>query len=187
MLPYPVRDDQLMSGVADTLAPESGFVVILRLDQHEEALYWGEDPSGNDRFATVGGTLARWQTTTSLEEDAVAYGWTLEGVTAADSPQVVDVDRVRGWAAGTRALSPTDALALWNLATDVAYSLGLTFRDRGHLANRCYDKLFASNLPWTMGQESYTPRWTVQELRVLRRVLNSAIHVVRQGLEPRRT
>lgn len=42
------------------------------------------------------------------------------------------------------------------------------------------------NVPWFFGREAYVPRWTPAEMRVLRRVLGEAVHVIRSGLNPRR-
>ena len=53
------------------------------------------------------------------------------------------------------------------------------WKQRGTLANRCYDKLFAANVPFFFDLESYRPQWTPLQLRVLRRVLGSACHVIR--------
>lgn len=87
------------------------------------------------------------------------------------------------WLRGAaRAVDPDAALTLWNIATDVAFSLGVQFRDRGLIASGCYEKLLAANLPWVFHRDSYTPRWTPREMRVLRRILNEAVHVLRTAL-----
>jgi hypothetical protein len=180
-----VRDDSGMSAAAGIEAPASGYAVLLTLDGAEHALYWGEDDSGRDRFATLGGRLARWDDLASLDRDAAANGWDLQPIADVDTSQVVDLERVRRWARG--GLGPIDAheaLMLWNIATDVAHSLALTFRDRGHLERRCYDKLFAANLPWVFDLSSYRPVWTPRELRALGRVLAEAVHLVRRGIQP---
>lgn len=175
-----------MSETARHVAPLAGCAVMLRFDGTNHILYWGEDETGADRFASRGGLLMGWDSLSALEQSAVANGWSLDPVAEIDASKVVDLERIRRWTGGgVGAVDPEGALNLWNIATDVAYSLALPFRDRGHLASRCYDKLFAANVPWVFELNSYVPRWRPEEMRELRRILGAAIHVVRQGVSQR--
>ncbi|SNT66040.1 hypothetical protein SAMN05421812_13128 [Asanoa hainanensis] len=73
-------------------------------------------------------------------------------------------------------------MGLWNLATDVAYSTGQPWNDRGRLRNQCYDKLFAAAVPWVYGQESYRPIWSPRQLSAMRATLGQAVHLLRVGI-----
>jgi hypothetical protein len=75
-----------------------------------------------------------------------------------------------------------ETLALWNMATGVARSLGLNFRNRGRVEHRCYDKLFAANLPLGVRAGFLPARVEPRELRGLRRILADAVHLVRLGM-----
>lgn len=90
------------------------------------------------------------------------------------------------WLRGRRAaLDTTAALELWNLATDVARSTARPWADRGRIADRCYDKLFAAAVPWVFEVPEYRPRWSADELRCLRRVMSDAVHLLRSELARR--
>ena len=77
----------------------------------------------------------------------------------------------------------TAALNVWNLATDVAYSVGRVRGDRGYWADRAYEKLFAAEVPWALGLAAYRPRWTSQELTALRRIEGEAVGLLRTALK----
>ncbi len=76
------------------------------------------------------------------------------------------------------------SLNAWNLADDVARSLGLPGVDRDRLAQRCYNKLVVANVPWLADRETYVPRWTKHEVRCLRRVLGQAVALLGRALGP---
>lgn len=175
-----MRDDLVVPDDDEWIIPGEGFPVDLRFDGESHVLYWGEDETGADRVATRGGRIYRWGSLEGLDRDASARGWSLDRIDQLDVSRVLDLEPAHAWLRGaTAAVEPNAALNLWNMATDVAYSLGVQFRDRGTLASRCYDKLVYANLPSAFGWDSFVPRWTPQELRVLRRVLNDAVHVLR--------
>ena len=92
-----------------------------------------------------------------------------------EEPTVTDLRPLAEWLHGRRfALDPVAALNAWNLADDVARSLGLPRVDRDRVAQRCYNKLVVANVPWLADRETYVPRWTKHEVRCLRRVLGQA-------------
>lgn len=164
------------------IVPAEGCAVVLSFDHVSHVLYWGQDDTGADRIATRAGRIVRWDSPEALDRDATAQGWSLDPIQDLDASQIVDLELAQAWLrGGIGAVDPDAALMMWNITTDVAYSLAVQFRDRGTLAGRCYDKLFAANLPWVYGLDSYAPRWTPQELRVLRRVLNDAVHLLRRA------
>lgn len=176
------REDLVVPEIDEWIVPAEGCAVVLRFDGESHVLYLGEDETGADRFATKGRRIYRWGSPEDLDRDASAQGWILDPIDETDASRIVDLELTQAWLRGaTGAVDPDAALTMWNITTDVAHSLGVQFRDRGNLASRCYDKLFAANLPWVFGRESYVPRWTPQELRVLRRVLNDAVHVLRMA------
>lgn len=171
-----------MSETDEWIVPAEGFATTLRFDGASHVFLWGQDETGADRLATRGGRIFRWASPEDLDRDARARGWRLEPLDRPGGSNIVDLELAHAWLRGaTAAVDPDGALNMWNMATDVAYSLGMHFRDRGTLASRCYDKLVYANLPWAFGWDSYVPRWTPQELRVLRRVLNDAVHVLRMA------
>ncbi|SNS36515.1 hypothetical protein SAMN06893096_103392 [Geodermatophilus pulveris] len=54
--------------------------------------------------------------------------------------------------------------------------------DRGRVADRCPRELVAADLPYVSDLDVLRPRWTAGELRVLRAVLDRAVHVLRAAL-----
>jgi hypothetical protein len=163
--------------------PPRGEVVSLRVDGRERAVWWG--PDGDvDRLAVHAGRVLTWPTADACEEHARRMGWA--GLEDGDGigRSTLDVEPAQAWLRGRSAvLDPNSALDLWNLAGDVAGSVGRPWRDRGRAADRCYRKLFAANVPYAFDLPSYRPRWLASELRCIRQVLNSGVHLLRTSLE----
>jgi hypothetical protein len=127
------------------------------------------------RLYTFGSEADCWAT-------ANANGWAPDGDPADhDDPLVAtDLEPAQEWLRGRRlTLDAGSGLNLWNWATDVAYSTGRPWNNRGELRRRCYNKLFAANVPWVFGVESYHPTWTPRQLRALRADLSQAVHLLR--------
>ena len=74
---------------------------------------------------------------------------------------------------------------LWNFAVDLARSTGSRWRDRGRVADRSYEKLVAANVPYVFRLTDYRPRWSANELRCVRQVLDGAVHLLRTELSRR--
>jgi hypothetical protein len=70
----------------------------------------------------------------------------------------------------------------WNFAGDLATSIGSPWPDRGQLADRCYRKLVAANVPYVFDLTRYQPRWLAHELRCVRQLLNNGVHLLRAAL-----
>ena len=165
-------------------APPSGEVVIVRFDGRELAVWWG--PAGTiDRLAVEAGSLLTWPTADACEIHARRAGWTglaKEGDHSI-SRSTLDFQPAQAWLRGQRAaLDPRSALNLWNFAGDVAGSIDRPWHDRGHVADRCYRKLTAANVPFLLDLTDYRPRWQVNELRCIRHILNDAVHMLRTAL-----
>ncbi|MFD0483206.1 hypothetical protein ACFQ46_11425 [Kineococcus sp. GCM10028916] len=171
--------------------PLTGQPVPVRVDGRTRYAWWGQDRDGNDCLATRGGRLEVADSEAGIRDAATSYGWEAtseeapgEGVAdEAEDAVVIDVDEVRAWLSHAgRAVPVVAALNVWNLAIDVAYSLGRVRGDRGFWADRAYDKLFAANVPWALGLAAYRPRWTSQELTALRRIEGEAVGLLRTTL-----
>ena len=163
------------------MTPLLGEVVTLRFDGREIAVWWG--PVGDeDRIAVHDGRAMTWPTVDAAEEGARHAG--RQGLGADDGDPTIgrsslDFEPAQAWLRGQRPLDPASALDLWNFAGDVAGSTGRALRDRGRLADRCYDKLFAANVPWVFGQPEHRPRWTGTELGCVREVVNGCVNLLR--------
>ncbi|WP_157537511.1 hypothetical protein [Nocardioides sp. Root190] len=168
------------------VVPVDGFVTMVRFDGQSPVVWWGAGPNDTERLAIEGRRIAVWSSPEECLRTVLDRGWSLaaddDGV---DSTEVTELDfePAQAWLRGSSSfLDPDAGLNMWNFAIDVSASLRMLFRQRGQVANRCHDKLTAANIPWAWGLESYVPRWTPAELRVLRRVLGEAVHVIRSGL-----
>ena len=174
------------TGVSNAVtAPRHGEVVTLRFDGREVVVWWG--PDGDiDRLAVQAGRVLTWPATDAGEEHARRAGWAGLGDEDRDDgigPSTLDFEPAQAWLRGQRiTLDPNSALDLWNFAGDVAASLGIPWTDRGRLADRCYRKLVAANVPYMFDLTSYQPRWLANELRCIRQVLNSSVHLLRTTL-----
>jgi hypothetical protein len=132
----------------------------VRFDGRVRWVWWGSDEDGKDCVAVAGSRVLRCDS-----EDGT----------------VTDLDPAQAWLRGERSAVPYAALDLWNWAGDVAYSTGQPWHDRGRIRDRCYDKLFAANVPWFFSLETYRPVWSPAQLKELRTILNRAVHVLRIG------
>ena len=134
--------------------PLTGQPVPVRLDGWTRYVWWGQDRDGDDCLATWEGRLEVADFEAGILE-AASYRWEATGEEVANEAEdavVIDVDEVRGWLSHAgRAVPVAAALNVWNLATDVAYSVGRVRGDRGYWADRAYSKLFAANVPWALG------------------------------------
>ena len=154
----------------------------MALDRTTLFLWWGPDAQDNDCVASANGQALTWPAAERAWDSAALNGW--PGTETGTLPdQILDLDPALAWLRQTRAqLDPSAGLNLWNIAGDVAYSTGLAWHDRSRLRDSCYDKHVAANIPWLVGQDAYTPRWTAQDLNVLRAVLGRAVHVLRTAI-----
>ncbi|HEY8719940.1 hypothetical protein [Pengzhenrongella sp.] len=144
----------------------------------------GDDGDQEDRLATRGGKLVVFDSEEECWSFALEAGWpTITPEDRDSDAQVMDLDPALDWLRGRRAtVDPASALDLWNMTTEVAFSTGRRFDDRGRVRENCYTKLFAANVPYAFDLVAYVPRWKPQELRVLREVLGQAVHVFREPL-----
>ncbi|NIZ90274.1 hypothetical protein [Kineococcus rubinsiae] len=167
----------------------------VRLDGRTLFLWWGQDRDDNDCLATHAGRLQVADSEIGIRSAAALHRWqatapkvqyeqvTDFGQNDAEGVRVIDVDEVRDWLSHPgRAVPVAAGLNVWNFATDVAYTFGRARADRGYWVDRSYDKLFAANVPWAFGLESYRPRWTRQELTALRRVQGDVVGLLRSML-----
>ncbi|WP_185270688.1 hypothetical protein [Adhaeribacter swui] len=107
-----------------------------------------------------------------------------------EEPILHDLDAVEIWLQEPDDyISCNDCLAAWNLFTDVAYTLMLTFNGDKHarLRNRIYDKLFWGNNDFVgdpiLGHPSgdyYFPEWSKAEVCKLAKILKQGFKLFRR-------
>lgn len=185
--------------VVASVRPVEGYVLRLRFAGRDVVLWWGQDESGRDCVAAENGRVRAWADRAECLSRVRAWGWPealVDGDDAVlqggrDVPgdrdvsegRAIDAGPVLEWLRGRRlSLDSGTALGVWNLAGDVAFSTGAAWHDRGRLADECYDKLVAANLPWLTTSGAYSPRWTASELDYLRRRMNESVAVLRAAL-----
>jgi hypothetical protein len=157
--------------------PVEPCVLVVRLPAGDTVVLWGPDEDDADLdVIAVDGRALHWPDAESCIRDAHALGIAVIG----DEPVVQDLRVVGDWLAGRcAALDPSVALNAWNLAGDVAVSVGAPWHDRGRTADDCHDKLTIASVPYLADLESYTPRWKPHELRYLRARLGLAMGLLR--------
>ena len=172
--------EQWTSPAAQQRFPVHGYPLPVRLPDRDVVLRWGPDEHGTDVVAVEGGRPLVWATVEACLTDVRARGLSRVGDEDDTEPEVMDVRPVAAWLRGEQlSLDPVAALGLWNLAGDIAESVDAPWGDEGRTADRCHAKLTAANIPWLVGAEQYTPRWTPFELRLLRRRLLAAAALLR--------
>ncbi|WP_436525637.1 hypothetical protein [Actinoplanes sp. HUAS TT8] len=163
--------------------PVFGMPAGVRFDGVERWLWWGQDVTGEDCVATLGGRPVIFAT--GAECQAAFPTLTLASGKRDDDfdPVPVDLGPAQIWVRGERLAVPVESvLNLWNLAIDVAYSTGRPFPQRSRRHDRCYDKLMAHHSPYLFGVDEYHPIWSPSELTLLRQTLARATHVLRSAL-----
>jgi hypothetical protein len=169
----------------DAVLLSRGESVTVHFDGRDVTVWWGPDSQDRDRVAVRSGRVLTWPTADAAVDEARRRSRIGLGIDDDGSIQrlALDFEPAHAWLRGQRStLDPNSALDLWNFAADVAASLGLPWRDRGRTADRCYRKLVAANVPYVFDLASFRPRWLADELRCIRRVLSSAVHVLRTAL-----
>lgn len=163
--------------------PVRGAPHAVRFDGVTRWYWWGLDADDADRVLARAGRAITWDSADHCRAAAEAEGSAFDPHQAGpEDGGVLDLHPAQEWLRGRALfLDPVSGLLLWNWALDVAPSTRQVWNQRGTLANRCYDKLFAANVPSFFDLESYRPQWTPRQLQVLRRVLSSACHVIRSA------
>lgn len=162
--------------------PRSGYALeVLRYDR-STTLWWGEGADGGDVVATRDGRVLTWASPEDCFSAAAVEGWDV----ADDETTRTDLTPALEWLARRRALDAEAALDAWNLAGDMARSTGTPWGDRGRVADACHRKLTVACVPWLVGQDDCSPRWTVTEERYLRRRVGAAIALFDQQVVGRR-
>ncbi|MPQ98215.1 hypothetical protein GB931_09840 [Modestobacter sp. I12A-02628] len=163
-----------------------GEIYTLYFDGRRVVTWWGPGDDDLDRFAVRAGRVLAWPDEEACAEYARRAGW--QGLDTADgaSPpgrSELDVEAAQAWLRGRSAApDPAWALEVWNAADDLTRTVGSPPQYRDQLAERCYRKLVAANVPGFFDLASFQPRWSARELRCLRRVLGGAVHLFRTAL-----
>jgi hypothetical protein len=167
---------------AEAPMPAEGYPLPLRLPGRQVVLWWGPDEDGTDVVAVENGRLLVWDSLEACLDDARTRG--LPAAVADDTaPDVLDLRPVAAWLRGEQLrLDPVTALNLWNLAGDVAASVGAPWGDEGWTADNCHAKLTAAAVPWLVDADAYVPRWSPAEMRYLRRRMLAATALLRTHL-----
>lgn len=93
-----------------------------------------------------------------------------------------DMDQILAWIKKPkRTIHCNNYLSVWNLLTDVAYSLNRPFKgdQKKKTINKIYDKLFfGSNLPSVTPEgKKYRPTWSKKEKRILAKIMKAGIQL----------
>ncbi|QMU28030.1 hypothetical protein [Adhaeribacter radiodurans] len=161
-----------------------------RLDQVDQYLIWINKSNSDPEEVLLDGQ-GRVQVFKS-ELNLVKYAKTKGIKIKKEEPILHNLDAVEEWLQQpNNNINCDDCLAAWNLFTDVAYSLKLTFNgDKiGRLRNRIYDKLFWGNNDFVgdpiLGHPSgqfYIPEWSPAEVCKLAKILKQGFKLFRSKL-----
>lgn len=162
------------------------FPCKLRMNGTDTFVVWYQEE--RDGFVRrPDGRLLHARCLEGLASAAAEIGLTL----VPDEPAPYDFDQLRGWCMGAEA-SGIDCPAFlnaWNFFDDLARLRDDPDSDYANLsrsAAQCYDKLFwGKSLPSvTPPGERFTPDWSAEELRDIRRVIEAGLRLVETELSP---
>jgi hypothetical protein len=169
----------------EDVVPVVGRAEGLVFDGRAFFVWWGRGADELDRVGARGGRLLTFPTAEACRWAADEAGWAhdLDESDEASAESVTDLEPALRWLQGRAGtLDPEAGLNLWNWADDVARSTGRPLLPHGGVAEACYRKLFAANVPWFFELAEYRPVWRPRQLTVLRRVLASGVHVLRASM-----
>jgi hypothetical protein len=160
------------------------FRLLYRLGHQQRYLIW----ISNERDGVVvdgAGLVPIFKDAEAVQTYADQNGYNLES----EQPVLHNLDWVAGWVDEPgRSINCSEALAAWNLFSDVARSVrgrGSVFRRLDSWFPAVYNKLFwGSNLPsLTPTDCHYDPEWSVEESRGLAQVLDTGLEMFRSSIE----
>ena len=156
---------------------ETFYVTRIVIAGRAHFVLWGSGEGLDDRVELAGGRVAHFDGDSSARSFATDHDLDLAPF---DAESAFDAGEIEKWLSGKRTPVPfIDALNLWNLGTDIAYSLGETWSPR---SDDIYDKLFAANVPWAVGVPEHTPTWNPHQLKRLRAIISEAYGILRRAL-----
>lgn len=165
--------------MANTPQPIAGMPVSIEMLGRVHTVWWGCDEDGWDCLANDGVRVTTFASVDSVRAHAERSVW----ATLEEESSILQLDPAMEWLHGRGVrVPPNSALNMWNLAQDVAYSLGLEYSSRERWKDSTYDKLVFLSVPWLaeLGASPSLDRWHKMELRALREVLSDAVHILRR-------
>jgi hypothetical protein len=105
----------------------------------------------------------------------------------AEEPTLLNLGVLERWLKerDSELIEPDSFNGAWNLFADVSRCVNGGFDANRELTQKIYDKLFwGCNLPAVTPEgEHYVPAWTKRELKIMRDVLGSGLHMFRRSLK----
>ncbi|MDQ4139674.1 MAG: hypothetical protein M3142_04045 [Bacteroidota bacterium] len=166
------------------------YATWFRLNQADRYLIWinkfGEIDEPEEVLLNVQSRIPVF----NCEMDLAVYAKSKNLKIENETPILHNLDAVEEWLQQPdSSIDCNDCLAAWNLFTDVAYTLNLTFNGDKHarLRNKIYDKLFWGNNIFVgdpiLGHPSgefYIPQWSPAEIRKLAKILKQGLKLFRR-------
>ena len=154
----------------------------LCLDAREAYLIWIGDDDQDSVMTNKNGKVVCYLNSVTLLKDANKSGLVIEP----EPSMLLDLDRLSTWLQmkNVQVVDCEMLLNAWNLFQDVATSINVAFDTDRKITNKIYEKLFfGNNLPTiTPKGKKYQPTWTMQELKVIRKVLSNGLALFRENL-----
>lgn len=140
-------------------------------------LLWQSDEWALDRVLANDGQVVSFSDEESARDYADKAGLPLA---PNEQPHMHDLDRAVRWLEADEEPDFNLFLNVWNLAGDVARSVGEPFEDQGELLNGIYDKLFHVTRPPSMTHPSqrHGPEWSEEELAVLHTMIQASVDLI---------
>ncbi|MDM7854611.1 hypothetical protein [Cellulomonas alba] len=159
--------------------PLDGYPVVVVLPEVTRVVWWGPDEDDVDVLAADEGRVLSWPDVRACVAAVRARGW--DEAPPDDTPDELDLGPSDAWLAGAGDLDLTSALAVWDLAADVAASTGVAWAG-DDLDEACHEKLTLATVPWLIGLDEYAPEWTAGEADRLRHRVRTGLALVREAL-----
>lgn len=162
--------------------PLDGYPVVVVLPEVTCVVWWGPDEDDVDVLAADEGRVLAWPDVRMCVTAVRAHGW--GEAPPDDVPDELDLRPADAWLeGGCEDLDLASALAVWNLASDVAASTGAQWAG-DELDDACHEKLTLAAVPWLIGRDEYAPEWTADERDRLRDRVRTGLALVRDALGP---
>jgi len=102
-----------------------------------------------------------------------------------DNPNLTDLDIIKTWLNNSEKIEDYNSfLDAWNLFEDISISSNGDFDENKEVTNDIYNRIFwGCNIPAVTPEgESFTPTWTIEELKTIRETLNYGLQMFKKKI-----
>ena len=153
------------------------YIYWYRLDGNDGYLIWFSTADKDGFISNEDGFVPCFESKDDLKE----YADKLQIAVDTDNPNLLNLDTVKNWLndAESKIEDYNPFLNAWNLFEDISISTDGNFDKDKKVTNGLYERIFwGCNIPVVTPEgESFTPTWTTNELKIIRKTLSAGFQM----------